>query len=260
MEYFDQLNREIIIKQTPQRIVSLVPSITYTLSDFDLNENVVGITRFCKFLPYSKKEKTIIGGTKDIKIDRIKSLKPDIILANKEENTKEIVEQLEKIAPVFVSDIKNFDDNIDFLERMGKIFNNEIFAIYFVRQLNKLKKTLETEKEHLKKTIYLIWKNPWMTIGGDTYIHDMMKLSGFDNLYKQKKRYPTTDIEEMKKLNPEVILLSSEPYPFKAKHQQELQEIFPETKILLVQGEAFTWFGTYQIKGLEYLSSLIKNQ
>ncbi len=257
MKCKDQLNRQILIKDSPQRIISLVPSITYTLSDFQLNDNVVGITRFCKFLPYFKKEKTIIGGTKDIKIDRIKSLKPNIILANKEENTKEIVEQLEKFAPVFVSDIKNFEDNLVFLEKIGKIFGKEILAKYFINELYSLQNLLYSHKKN-KKSVYLIWKNPWMTIGGDTYINEMMKLSGFDNLYKDKKRYPVTDIEEMKKLNPEVILLSSEPFPFKVKHQKELQEIFPNTEVKLVEGEAFTWFGTYPLKGLKYLSELNK--
>ncbi len=257
MKCKDQLNRQILLKDSPQRIISLVPSITYTLSDFQLNDNVVGITRFCKFLPYSKKEKTIIGGTKDIKIDRIKSLKPDIILANKEENTKEIVEQLERIAPVFVSDIKNFEDNLVFLEKIGKIFDKEILAKYFINKLYSLQNLLNSHKKN-KKSVYLIWKNPWMTIGGDTYINEMMKLSGFDNLYKDKKRYPVTDIKEMKKLNPELILLSSEPFPFKVKHQRELQEIFPNTEVKLVEGEAFTWFGTYPLKGLKYLSELNK--
>ncbi len=252
----DQINRELSITNNPQRIVSLVPSITYTLSDFGLNKEVKGITRFDKFLPYSKKEKIIIGGTKDVKIDRIKDINPDIILANKEENTKEIVETLEKIAPVFVSDIKNYTDNSDFIKKIGTIFQKQELAHKYIQDIENLRNQLQQPNQEPVRAIYLIWKKPWMTVGGDTFINEVMKIGGFENLYQNQKRYPETSIKEMQELHPEIILLSSEPYPFKEKEQKELQSLFPNTQIKLVEGEAFTWFGTYPLKGFEYLLKL----
>ncbi len=251
----DQLNRLVKIKNNPKRIVSLVPSISYTLYQLGLEKNIVGITRFCKFPKHWRKNKTIIGGTKDIKIDRIAKLKPDLILANKEENTEKSVLELQKIAPVYVSDVYNTSSNQIFLEDLGTIFNKSNETKVIINAINNYYNKF-LEDNFSIKTIYLIWKEPWMTIGKDTFISQMMQKAGFDNLFKNQLRYPTTNIEEMQKLNPKIILLSSEPYPFKQKNIEELQVYFPNTLIINVEGESFTWFGSYQQKGLKYLLEL----
>ncbi len=259
MKVTDQIGNTIKINTPPQRVVSLVPSITYSLSSFGLDREVKGITRFCKWPAKWKKEKNIIGGTKNLKLEVIKNLKPDLILANKEENTKEEIEFLSRFFPVYVSDIKNLDDNILFLEDLGKIFHKPEKALEFTSKIKSEHSKRIHNPEKLKKAVYLIWKEPWMSVGGDTYIHRMLEEAGFKNIFSARKRYPAIDLQTIKKENPEYILLASEPYPFKEKHKKELEKIFPKSKILLVQGEAFTWFGTYTLQAYPYFQSLKKS-
>ena len=108
----DQLGTQHTFEKTPLRIVSLVPSQTELLYDLGLEDNIVGITKFCVHPFHFKATKTIVGGTKTIKFDKIKALQPDIIICNKEENTKEIVEELSQICPVWVTDILMIEDNL----------------------------------------------------------------------------------------------------------------------------------------------------
>ncbi len=251
----DQIGRSIEINHSPRRIVSLVPSITYTLSSFDMNDEVIGITRFCKYPAGWKKNKTIIGGTKQLKIDRLRNLNPDLILASKEENNKEEVEELSKEFPVYVSDVKNHQSNVNFIKDLGKILFKEKKAECLINKLTQKSNVLNTLDKN-KNGIYLIWKNPWMTVGGDTFIHSMMEESGVKNIYKEKKRYPVIDMVDIKNNNPDILLLSSEPYPFKEIDKKELSKELPHTKIILVDGEAFSWFGTYPINAYEYFTHL----
>jgi len=250
----DSTGTTIEIKKQPERIVSLVPSITYTLHRLELDKEVVGITRFCKFPENWKKTKKIIGGTKDIKIGRIAALKPDIILANKEENTKEAVEELRKIAPVYVSEVSDMKSNKRFINDLAEIFDKKNTG----KQINdKIDKKLQKLAGHKPlKSLYFIWREPWMSVGGDTFISQMMQYAGFENLLKNEKRYPTVKIEELQKLHPEIILLCSEPFPFKENHQAEMQEYFPDAEVIIVEGEAFTWFGAYAEKAFEYFKQL----
>ena len=122
MKTKDQLHREIHLETTPKRIISLVPSQTELLYDLGLEDSIVGITKFCVHPYHLKSTKTIVGGTKNIKLDKIVALQPDIILSNKEENTKEIVETLEKLVPVHVSDVKNIEESLEMIKQYGTIF------------------------------------------------------------------------------------------------------------------------------------------
>jgi len=250
----DPTGQKITIKEKPRKIISLVPSITYTLHRLGLKDEVAGITRFCKFPSEWKKIKTIIGGTKDVKIEKIAALNPDLILANKEENTKETVEKLRKIAPVYVSDVSDMNSNLKFISDLAKIFNKEKTGKEINENITKNLQKL-SGKQSLK-SIYFIWREPWMSVGGDTFISQMMQYAGFDNLLKNQKRYPVVQIEELQKLQPEVILLCSEPFPFKEKHLKEMKNFFPEAQIMIVEGEAFTWFGAYAEKAFEYFKQL----
>lgn len=260
MLIIDQIQREIAVNSPSKRIVSLVPSISFLLYRLGLEQEVVGLTRFCILPEYWKKQKTIIGGTKAVDIDKIAFLKPDLILANKEENTKELVEKLSEIAPVYVSDVYDLRSNSDFILQMGKLLDREQQAQELVASIDqKFTKLRELLPKKSYKALYLIWKNPYMTVGGDTFIHQMMQYAGFENLFATQKRYPVIHDEDLKVLQPEVILLSSEPYPFKSKDQKEMQTIFPEAKVLLVEGEPFTWFGAYPESSLEYFINLQKS-
>ncbi len=256
MKIKDQIGRIIELQKKPRNIISLVPSITYTLSSFGLDKEVKGITRFCKYPEHWKKEKKIIGGTKNLKIDRIKEIAPDLIFANKEENTKEEIDELSRHFNVFVSDVKNAETNIQFIRQTSILLNKE-------EQAKELIDKIILEKNKLGNQIqgtvaYFIWKDPWMSIGSDTYIHSMLEEFGLKNIFFSKKRYPVVNLEKLKGNPPEYIFLSSEPYPFKENHKKELENIFPESKIVLVQGEAFTWFGTYQEESYRYFQKLKK--
>lgn len=254
----DHLNRNIKYNFPPKRIISLVPSITELLYDLDLEEEVVGITKFCVHPPKWYKTKPRIGGTKTIHIEQVKALQPDLIIANKEENQQDKIEALSTSFPVWISDIKTMEQGIKMIAEIGQLTNRTAQAT----ELTTTYRTQEKKWELISKpnkplrAIYLIWQKPYMTIGGDTYINDCLKKGGFKNIYDHQTRYPETTIEAMKALNPDVILLSSEPFPFKQKHIDALQEDLPNAKIQLVDGELFSWYGSRMIKTFEYFKML----
>ncbi len=258
LEIQDQLGRKLSFEEIPIRIVSLVPSITHLLYSFGLDKEVVGITRFCKFpLPW-RKQKKIIGGTKNFKKESIEALNPDLILASKEENPKELTLALNEIAPVYVSDVFNLKSNAQLIKDLGSILQRQQIARQIISEINLKKETLLKSKSRQPlRAVYMIWRDPWMSIGGDTFIHQMMQLAAFDNMLKDRLRYPVLSLKDLQQMSPEVILLSSEPYPFKEKHREELQKVLPHTRILLVKGEPFTWFGSYPIQAIDYFNQLI---
>ncbi|PKF74901.1 ABC transporter substrate-binding protein [Chryseobacterium sp. PMSZPI] len=236
------------------KIVSLVPSITEALFDLGLTENeIVGRTKFCIHPQDKIKNIVVIGGTKNINIDKIKALQPDLILANKEENVKEQVEALMTNFKVNVTNVETIEDNYYLLKNLGKLFGKEERAQLFNLKIYEI---LHQTKLNTKiKTAYLIWKNPYMTIGSDTFIHRILSEIGFDNIFKDKTRYPIITTEDLAKAD--VIMLSSEPFPFKEKHIEELRAFYPEKKIMIVDGEAFSWYGTHIAKCENYFKELL---
>ncbi|CAL2106139.1 iron complex transport system substrate-binding protein [Tenacibaculum sp. 190524A02b] len=255
----DQLNRKIIINNTPTRIISLVPSQTELLVDLGLEPHIVGITKFCIHPNELRKSKTIVGGTKNIKIEKIKELKPDIILCNKEENTKEIVEICEKIAPTHVSDIFTLEDAKGLILQYGKLFSIPDKAEEIINKLNHEIVSFKTfiKNRPYKKVAYFIWRDPWMVAGNNTFINHLLLLNKFENIFSNQPRYPQIDIDNtIQAKNPDLILLSSEPYPFKEKHIIELQEKTYQSKILLVDGEMFSWYGSRLLKAFDYFKRL----
>lgn len=236
------------------KVVSLVPSITEALFDLGLTENeVIGRTKFC-IHPESKVKKVpVIGGTKNINIDKIRALQPDLILANKEENIKEQVEALMDDFKVIVTNVETIEDNYYLLKTLGNLFNKEERA----QQFNlKIYEVLEQAKlDSPVKIAYLIWKNPYMTIGSDTFIHRILSEIGFENIFKNRTRYPEIQIEDLAEA--EIIMLSSEPFPFKEKHIEEMKAFYPDKKIMIVDGEAFSWYGTHIAKCGDYFKELL---
>ncbi|MFD2824175.1 ABC transporter substrate-binding protein [Lacinutrix iliipiscaria] len=259
MKIIDQLNRIISIKETPKRIVSLVPSQTELLFDLGLETTIVGITKFCIHPKHLLKSKTIVGGTKQIKLDKIKALQPDIILCNKEENTEAIVKACEQIAVVHVSDIMTIQDCIDMIQQYGEIFNTPKKALKISEtiQNNVNDFNLFIKNKHPLKVAYYIWKNPWMVAGQNTFINYLLRLNNFDNVYAHLGRYP--EIDEKGLEDADVVLLSSEPYPFKKEHIEELQTRYTNANILLVDGEMFSWYGSRLIKAFAYFKTLHQN-
>jgi len=257
----DQLNRSIELAKVPIRIVSLVPSQTELLVDLGLEESIVGLTKFCVHPIHFRKERTIVGGTKQVHFDRIKALKPDIILCNKEENTKEMVEALEKIAPVHVSDIYTIKDTVELIKQYGEIFSIKNKATEISNSLINLVDDFKNyiSKRPIKKVAYFIWRKPWMVSGNNTIIHHLLSLNKFENVFANLSRYPEVSISSLLGSNkPDIVFLSSEPYPFKEKHILELKEFLPQANILLVDGEYFSWYGTRLLGAFEYFKSLHK--
>jgi ABC-type Fe3+-hydroxamate transport system substrate-binding protein len=254
----DQLGRTVTLNQfPPKRIVSLVPSQTELLYDLGLDEEVIGITKFCVHPEDWFRNKGRIGGTKNVNIEKVRSLQPDLILANKEENVKEQIEKLETIAPVWISDITTFEDAIQMIKGIGQITNKNQKAESLITQIKTNFSQLQTTNPKLQ-TCYLIWRNPYMTIGGDTFINNMLNKAGLQNVFEHLNRYPEITIEQLVAANPQAILLSSEPYPFKEKHIEELKPFFSNTKIILVEGEMFSWYGSRLIYAAKYFQSLLQ--
>ncbi len=255
----DQLGQTLSFDKPPERVVSLVPSVTYLLHHLALENNIIGITQFCKLPKHYKKDKTLIGGTKEVKLNRVEALKPDLFILSKEENTKELAENLSQIAPVFVSDVYNCQSNIELIRTLGIVFQKTSDADKLLDRISLEKQRIIKRNQGKQlKTLYFIWQNPWMSVGRDTFINQMMQLAGFDNILANQKRYPTVDLSKINPNDVDVILLSSEPFPFKEKHKTALQKQFPNTKILLVKGEPFTWFGAYPKEAFSYFTQLQK--
>lgn len=258
--YFqDQLERTLQIDKSPKRIVSLVPSQTELLCDLGLEKHIVGITKFCIHPRHIISKATVVGGTKQVHIDRIKALQPDIILCNKEENTKEIVALCEAVSVVHVSDIYEFADSLELILQYGAIFNVEEKAseiCELIQREHESFKAFVANKAKLK-TVYFIWKNPWMVAASNTFINHLLQLNHFDNFYSKASRYPEIPLKVNKDI--ELVLLSSEPFPFKEKHKKELKAVYPNAKIILVDGEMFSWFGSRLTKAFKYFKALRSN-
>jgi ABC-type Fe3+-hydroxamate transport system substrate-binding protein len=248
----DQLNREVRTYKKPNRIVSVVPSQTELLYDLGLDVEVIGITKFCIHPIHWFKTKQRVGGTKNLNIKLIQSLEPDLILANKEENEREQIELLIQFCPVWISDINSLQQANDMIHQIGVLTDTKERANDIINQI--ILKDYHIPKTSLR-VLYLIWKDPYMAAGTDTFIHEMIQKAGFVNALDQK-RYPILSNDEIQIIQPDLIFLSSEPYPFKAKHIAELATICPGIPIKLVDGELFSWYGSRLLHSFDYFSAL----
>lgn len=237
---------------TPSSIVSLVPSLTELLFDLGLGEQVTGRTRFCIHPEESVKRIPIIGGTKNPRIDKIKQINPDLVIASKEENRKEDIEELETTSEILLTDIGSIEDALiavyEIGERCGRVDKAEKLTDEIRGVLD------EIPDEPVQTVAYMIWREPWMTVGGDTYIHSVLKNWNLENLYRGEKRYPKTTLRELNRKRPELILLSSEPYPFKEDHMKEVEEMCPASRVLMVDGEWFSWYGSRMLPSFRKLN------
>jgi ABC-type Fe3+-hydroxamate transport system substrate-binding protein len=257
----DQTGREVNIRGIPTRILSVVPSQTELLFDLGLNDTIVGITKFCVHPQELVKEKTKVGGTKNLNIEKIRSLKPDLIIANKEENKRSEVELLMKEFPVWISDIKTLDDALDMIQSVGEITGKSGEAKHLSATIAERFTNHEQQTTNYKpkRSAYLIWHKPLMTVGSDTFISHMMEQCGFKNVFGDRKRYPEITEQELRDAAPEIILLSSEPFPFRQKHIEQYQKISPDSKILLADGQMFSWYGSRLQHAPEYFSELMRS-
>jgi ABC-type Fe3+-hydroxamate transport system substrate-binding protein len=257
--YKDQLGREVSIPYPPRRIISLVPSQTELLYDLGLDEEVVGITKFCIHPDEWFRTKTRIGGTKQLHLEQILALQPDLVIANKEENTQEQVEYLMQRVPVWVSDVRGLGDARNMIRSIGEITGKseraDEIAGNIWNSLWELREEIYWEDYIPLITAYFIWREPWMIAGGGTFIDVMLPYCGLYNA-ANISGYPIVDFEQLKAAECKLVLLSSEPYPFKEKHIAELQALLPQVRIELVDGEMFSWYGSRLLKSAAYFRKL----
>ena len=260
MNSIDQLGRTLTFTSIPKRMVSLVPSQTEYLYELGLHEELLGITKFCIHPEGLLKEKKIIGGTKNIDIQKILELKPEVVIANKEENEQEQIEELMQHVPVWISDIYTLQDSYEMMLGLGKLFDKQSEAESIV---NKIKTEFAALQKFTKtkRVAYFIWRNPYMLAGKNTFIHHMLSELGLYNVcndMERGERYPSISLEALSALQPELIYLSSEPYPFKEKHIEECQKACPNARVQLVDGELFSWYGSRLQHSVRYFHTLLQ--
>jgi ABC-type Fe3+-hydroxamate transport system substrate-binding protein len=243
----------------PKKIISVVPSQTELLHYLGLYVETIGITKFCIHPKEWYSSKTKVGGTKTLNINLIKKLQPNLIIANKEENVKEQIEELAKDFNVLVTDVNSVEDALQMIVQIGQITQKEKEALRLVKEIkNGFAKIKQTPKKI--NTAYLIWNNPYMTIGGGTFINDILIQCGLQNIFANKERYPEISIADLHIAHCQLLLLSTEPYPFKQKHIDELQQQLPHTKIVLADGEMFSWYGSRMLLMPQYLQRLLDSE
>ncbi len=240
----------------PKRIISVVPSQTELLAYLGLENETIGITKFCIHPSHWRSKKTIIGGTKNLHIEKIISLKPDLIICNKEENVQEHIEALAEKFPVYMSDVSSYEDALVMIKEIGMLTGKLQGATKLIESIANVFAQLETIQNNKINASYLIWKDPYMTAGGQTFISSMMEKAGFNNVFAALDRYPTLTVEALQQSNPTCILLSSEPYPFNEKDEAALKKLFPHSTILLVDGEMFSWYGNRMLLAAGYFKTL----
>ncbi|HLP94516.1 MAG TPA: helical backbone metal receptor [Saprospiraceae bacterium] len=255
-QFTDQMQRQVSMPVwPPRRIVSLVPSQTEFLAALALDAEVVGITKFCIYPAQWFDQKKRVGGTKTLNLAAITALNPDLIIGNKEENDATQIAALWQDFPVWMSDILTLDDALEMMTQVGAITGREEQAAHICA-------AVEEDFAGLlpihppKRAAYLIWRKPYMVAASGTFIQDMLQKAGFQNVFEHLTRYPAITSEQLQSVNPEVLLLSSEPYPFQEKHLNALQEICPNARIALVNGEMFSWYGSRLLSSAAYFKQL----
>jgi len=256
--YTDQMGRTVRFPFPPHRIISLVPSQTELLGDLGLHREVVGVTKFCAHPVGWCNQKPWIGGTKNVKLNKIAELQPDLIIGNKEENDKTQIEALAETYPVWMSDVHNLPDALDMIRQVGRLTDTFPYA-------DQLAKAVQEQFDHLEEAIdraprprvaYFIWREPYQVVGNDTFINAMIRRAGFENVFADLPRYPQIKLDDLAALQPDRILLSSEPFPFKEKHLEPFRQACPNAKIQFVQGDLFSWYGSRLLLSARYFLEL----
>ena len=250
----DQMGFEVCLKAPPRRIVSLVPSQTELLYDLGLEDHIVGVTKFCVHPGHARKTKTVIGGTKNFDLDRIARLNPDLIIGNKEENYPEGIAFLRGRFPVWMSDIASLDEALTMIIAVSQLTGEQAKGASVVGEIRA--KFNGLEKLPGLRTLYLMWFNPWMGAASGTFIDAMMQETGLINVVSHRQRYPALTEDEIRELNPEAVLLSSEPFPFAKKHEAQLRTLLPAARVRFVYGEFFSWYGSRLRLAPGYFDSL----
>ncbi|MCK4663062.1 MAG: ABC transporter substrate-binding protein [Bacteroidales bacterium] len=254
--FTDDLKRKIEINYHPNRIISLVPSITELLFDLGLDKNIVGITDYCIHPKELVKEKTKIKGPANINFEIINKLNPDLIIANKEENIKSEVLKLSEKYKIWVSNVNSYNEALNLILSIGELTGTYEIAQNIKENIDKKFKNLKLPDRKLK-IAYIIWKKPYLSINNETYIGSIIEKCGCVNIFGDKQeRYPKIKVEEIINLFPDYIYLSSEPYSFIEKDVNEIKKLIPDVNVKIVDGEMFSWYGSRMLKATDYFEKL----
>ena len=249
MDFRNQILGNWPEKENYNRIVSLVPSITECIVDLGLENELVGITKFCVHPNYLIKNKVKVGGTKKLNINKIKSLNPDLIIANKEENVQDQIEVLSSFFPVYLTDVNSFEQGLEMIKMLGNFTNKSVAANTMAEEIACKFKPLMIGNN--RRFLYFIWNEPKYLAGQNTFISSLLEKIGFVNACKTS-RYPEWKGEE-----PEIVFLSTEPFPFKEQHIAEFTSYFPNAEIRLIDGEMCSWYGSRMLLAADYFRNLV---
>ncbi len=242
------------------RIVSLVPSLTELLCDLGLADNVVGRTGFCIHPRDVVRHIPKLGGTKDVDVESLRALRPTHVIVNIDENRRELVAALEGSgAQLFVTHPVAPDDNLALFDSLGFVFRREREAAALAQRYTAARRRLgRFAQAPAENVLYLIWRDPWMTVGTDTYISHMLGLVNWTTQPREAEpRYPSIALADYAG-RVDRVLLSSEPYPFRDKHLGEVRAVVgDDVPVELVDGEMLSWYGSRAIAGIDYLGQLV---
>lgn len=241
-----------------RRIISLVPSLTELLAQLELHDETVGITKFCVHPHAWFRSKSRMGGTKDVRLNRVMDEAPDLVIASKEENEQAQIEAIAAHFPVLLTDVCNLQDALQAIVDIGHCCHRQQQAEALVALIKERFQELAKMKTARKRAAYFIWRDPWMVAGGDTYINDMLWKAGYENVFSHKSRYPETSEAELQMLAPELLLFSSEPFPFRPHHAEEIKAFLPHSTAIMVDGEMFSWYGSRMLMAPAYFAQLRK--
>jgi ABC-type Fe3+-hydroxamate transport system substrate-binding protein len=237
------------------RIVCLVPSITELVCALGLAEQLVGRTGFCVHPWETVREIPKVGGTKDVNLEKVRELAPTHVIVNVDENRREDAEALAEFVPeVVVTHPRAPLDNLELYRLLGRTFDREAEAERLCAEFERAHARATAVERPPRDVLYLIWKDPWMTISPDTYIAQTLALFNWRTLPADtSERYPEVDLGSFAG-EAERVLLSSEPFHFKQRHVAEVAELVPGAEVSLIDGEMTSWYGPRAIAGLDYLA------
>lgn len=246
------------------RIVCLVPSITELLCELGLGEQLVGRTGFCVHPWETVRTIPKVGGTKDLKLEKIRELAPTHVVVNVDENRREDAEALAEFVPeVVVTHPLGPRDNLALYRQMGEAFGREAEAERLCAEFERAYERVASGERPRRDVLYLIWKDPWMTVSPDTYIAQTLALFNWhvrapysfcspEGDKESTDRYPEVDLAGLAG-GVDRVLLSSEPFHFKREHLAEVAALVPGADVSLIDGEMTSWYGSRAIAGLDYM-------
>jgi ABC-type Fe3+-hydroxamate transport system substrate-binding protein len=271
----DDLGRTLLFAQPPQRIVSLVPSDTHSVIALGAGERLVGRTTYCEHgdgIP-------TVGGTKNVDVDAVLALAPQLVIANQEENARKPLEALAERVPILVSLPRRVEQGIAHLARLARILG--VTEQPAVKELIRRGYALPPAVSAQQRAFVPIWMDPLMTMNGDTFGSDVLARVGIENVFGDRsrlyplaadlgkaapqdaagrdERYPRLSREELRARNPELIILPDEPHAFSAEDEASLRETLPNARVVRVSGKDLFWYGAWTIDGLPRLAAQLTN-